>query len=67
MKELDRELYDAIVAAESAVRRAHDLCYKDGGHGAGYWLRAQLGKAQSILMHYVVKYAGRETSDRGLY
>lgn len=56
----DGALYDAIVEAEKAVRRAHDLCYADGGHGAGYWLSTRLGKAQSILMHYVVKHAGEQ-------
>ena len=54
-----RELYDAIVRAEKAAREAHNLCYKDGGrHGAGFWLSIHLGRAQSILMHYVVKHAG---------
>jgi hypothetical protein len=49
------ELYAAIVEAERAAQHAHSLAYKQR---EGYWLRTRLGKAQSILIHYVVKHAG---------
>lgn len=54
-KQLSPELYAAIVEAERAAQHAHNLAYKEH---QGYWLRTRLGKAQSILIHYVVKYAG---------
>lgn len=55
---ISEDLYQAIVEAETSVRKAHNLCYADDGkHGAGFWLVTRLGKCQSILMHYVVKYA----------
>jgi hypothetical protein len=47
-------LYIAIIDAEKAARVAHDLSFTEG---ASYWTRAALGRAQSILMHYVVKHA----------
>lgn len=60
---ISAELYEAIVDAERAARKAHDLCYADARrHGAGYWLATRLGKVQSVLIHYVVKYAGRHGS-----
>lgn len=55
----DGRLYSAILDAEAAARRAHDLCYKDGGHGASMWLAMALGKAQNILMRQVVRYSAR--------
>lgn len=45
-------LYEAIVEAEKAARRAHDLSFTED---ASLWQRLALGRAQSILMHYVVK------------
>lgn len=48
-------LYAAIVAAEKAAREAHDLLFETG---APFWTRWSLGRAQSILMHYVTKGAG---------
>jgi hypothetical protein len=51
------ELYAAIVEAEKAMRRAHDIAYLQ--ESTPVWTRMSLGRAQSILMHYVVKYAGR--------
>ena len=57
---ISNELYEAIVDAQQAVYKAHNLCYADkGAHGASRWMAMQLGKAQSILMHYEVKYAGK--------
>jgi hypothetical protein len=53
-------LYAAIVKAEQAAREAHDLAYTE--EGIGYWTRVSLGRAQSILMHYVVKHAGEYTA-----
>lgn len=47
-------LYAAIVEAEKAARYAYDLSHTEG---AGFWTRSGIGRAQSILMHYVVKYA----------
>lgn len=55
------ELYAAIVEAERAAQHAHNLAYKQR---EGYWLRTRLGKAQSILIHYVVKHAGVDPSER---
>jgi hypothetical protein len=49
-------LYTAIVAAEKATREAHDLAYSDRNQ-ARFWTRISLGRAQSILMHYVVKHS----------
>lgn len=49
------ELYAAIVEAERSAQHAHHLAYEES---AGYWLRTRLGKAQSILMTYVTRYAG---------
>lgn len=51
---MTRSLYSAIVAAEKAAREAHDLAYTRAHH-APFWMRVSLGRAQSILMHYVVK------------
>lgn len=48
------DLYAAIVEAERAARRAHDRSYEVH---APFWTRVSLGRAQSILMHYVVKHA----------
>lgn len=52
---MDARLYAAIVEAERATQHAHNLAYE---YGAGYWLRTRLGKAQSMLMRYVVRHAG---------
>lgn len=49
------DLHAAVSQAEMAARRAHDLSYDVR---APLWMRLSLGRAQSILMHYVVKYAG---------
>lgn len=51
---MTQRLYNAIVEAEQAVRRAHDLSYTAE---ASAFTRMSLGRAQSILMHYVVKHA----------
>jgi hypothetical protein len=56
------ELWDAIARAERAAREAHDLAYREP---CSYWLRAALGRAQSILMTWVVRQArdpGRRTT-----
>jgi hypothetical protein len=55
----DDELWAAIRAAERAAQRAHNLCYDGEGHGASPWLAMALGKAQSILMTQVVRFASR--------
>jgi hypothetical protein len=47
-------LYAAIVKAERAAREAHDLSFTEN---ASLFVRLSLGRAQNILMHYVVKYA----------
>lgn len=51
---LDTSLYGRIVAAEKAARAAHDQAHEVN---APFWTRVSLGRAQSILMHYVVKHA----------
>jgi hypothetical protein len=48
------DLYVAIVRAERAARHAHDLAYAEN---APFVTRWSLGRAQSILMHYVVSRA----------
>lgn len=50
----ESQLPAAVAAAEKAARRAHDLAFTAG---APFWTRWSLGRAQSILMHYVVKEA----------
>lgn len=50
------QLHTAIGNAEQAARRAHDLSIAGD---APFWTRWSLGRAQSILMHYVVKGASR--------
>lgn len=49
-----KAFYHLIVRAEQGAREAHNASYQEG---APYFLRTALGKAQSLLMHYVVKYA----------
>jgi hypothetical protein len=56
MTNLDPELYKKIQKAHEAAREAHDYAYKVS---TPYWVRIRLGKVQSILIHYVVKYAGK--------
>lgn len=48
------DLYATIVAAERAARHAHNRSVMVA---APFWTRWSLGRAQSILMHYVVKHA----------
>lgn len=55
MKRPSPELYALIAAAERAAQAAHNASYREPN---SYWLRTGLGRAQSILIHYVVKYAG---------
>jgi len=52
---MDPELYRLVVQAERAIRAAHNRAYHVG---APFWMRISLGRAQSILMHYVAKHAG---------
>lgn len=52
------DLYALIVEAEKTARRAHDRSYEVG---VSSWTCMALGRAQSILMHYVAKYAHLRT------
>jgi hypothetical protein len=54
MKDLDPELYRRIQVAHEAAKDAHDYAYKVK---TPWWIQIQLGKVQSTLIHYVVKYA----------
>lgn len=56
MKSIDPVLYEKIQKAHEAARDAHDYAYKVP---TPWWVQIQLGKAQSILIHFVVKYAGK--------
>lgn len=47
------ELYQAIRAAERAAYHAYNLSYAEK---TPFRVRANLGRAQNILMSYVVKY-----------
>ena len=51
---ISQSLYAALVAAERAASAALDASYEEY---TSLWLRMALGRAQSILMHQVVKYA----------
>jgi hypothetical protein len=52
----DDELRYNIGRAEWYARQAHDLCYKRGrDRPRGFWFRAALGRAQSILMSLYTK------------
>lgn len=53
-KTITSELYQKIVEAEEAARYAHDFSLDED---APLRLRTALGRVQSILMHFVVKYA----------
>ena len=55
MAQIDPELYEAICQAEQAARKAHDLSFYSAPSKP--WLRMALGRAQSMLMTQVVKYA----------
>jgi hypothetical protein len=54
---LDPVLYEKICKAHEAVRDAHDYSYERPT--TPFMVRISLGRAQSILIHYVVKYAGK--------
>jgi len=54
IKDLDPDLYDLIVEAHEVTRKAHNYSYKVP---TPILVRMALGRAQSILIHYVVKYA----------
>lgn len=60
---MDSQLYDLIVDAEAAVRKAHDYSYTQEGR-ASFWIRAALGRAQSILMSMVVRFANERERSR---
>jgi len=60
IKDLDSDLYLKIVDAHEATRRAHDYSYKVP---TPVLVRMALGRAQSILIHYVVKYAKTQQTE----
>lgn len=53
---LDPVLYEKLVKAHEATRDAHEYAYKVP---SPFMVQTSLGRAQSILIHYVVKYAGQ--------
>lgn len=53
---LPPDLQDAMVVAERAAQRAYELSFN---YTTPYLLRSQLGRAQSLLIHNVVKYNAR--------
>jgi len=56
MRNLDPNLYRKIQIAHEAAKDAHDYSYKVK---TPYWIQVGLGKVQSRLIHYVIKYASR--------
>jgi hypothetical protein len=62
---IDAELYALIVAAERAARAAHDRCV--ALPRSSWLLRSSLGRAQSLLMSNVVRYAGDTSEPEGAH
>lgn len=57
MTDLDPELYRKIVNAHAAALDAHNYAYTVK---TPMLVRMGLGKAQNILIRYVVRYAGKQ-------